>query len=262
MKTKTLLLAGLSALMLASCGMKSYKNEVSEEKFTEKLNEALSKNKIASAEGYFSFKFEFEKESKSVDKYYKNGKKLCKEVWESETEITIKFDSSKSICKIETEGESSHENECSSYEEEVDSEIVYQCDTQYSYEINVDEKLYEKEERINPSDYVAAQAFAVPKEQVSSFFGKIILGDKFYIDDNVFTIEEIFDEEDESKTKVGKTVYQLIIEDDKIKYYEEFDLEINEVNLKSKDEESVSWSIEKDDVSLKRIDLEKYLKIN
>lgn len=262
MKTKTLLLAGLAAFALASCGMKKYENEVSKEKFAEKLEEALAKNPLSGSKDYFSFEFKMEKESKSVDTYYKNDKKLSKTVMKAEEKYSNKFDASKSVCKIEEVGESTYESESTETSEKVDLEMVYQCDTTARYDINVTEKTYKKTELENPSASVASKALTYPASLLSAFSYKIMSGDKFYVDENVFTIEEIFDEEDESKTKVGKTVYQLVVEDEEISYYEEMSLEIKEVNLKTVDEGYCKWTFEKRDVSLKQVDLEKYLKVS
>lgn len=274
MKAKTLLLAGLSALALASCGMKKYENEVSADKFKEKLLDAISATKMVKFEDEeeksfkfecpdepYSFEFKKESEGKSVDTYYKNDKKLSKVTTEDKDEYTIKFDASKSIYKFEEEGKQSYESESLKTTEEVDASLVYQCNTTSLFEINVNEKTYTKVELENPADFVAADAFKKPCDILEGFSNNILVGDKFYIDENVFTIEEISDEEDESKTKAGKTVYQLIVEEDEIKYFEETSLEIKEVNLKTVTKDSLEWSFEKKDVSLKQVDLEKYLKV-
>lgn len=270
MKTKTLLLAGLSALALTSCGLKKYENEVSKDKFTQRLHEVLEKSSLTSKEGkdyifsFESFEFKLEKEYKLVDKYYKDDKKIAKTRNEGSSTQKIKFDKSKSICKIEVEGEDEYESESVETSEDVDSTKVYQSDNQYVYYIDVDHKTYESYKENNPSKEVAEKAFKTPNACLNNFLEKVENGssdngDKYYIDDNVFTYVENLKKEDEKVSKIGQDVYQLVIEDDKIKYCEELDLEINEQNLKTKDKSSESWTFEKSDVSLKSVNTDKYL---
>lgn len=262
MKAKSLLLAGLASFALASCGgVKGYKTEVRGKVFEEEIGKILNNSILLDPEENFSFVIESTSEMKIVETYLKNGDELSEKITESKSESEMRYDSENAVIRSKGTYDSLEEEEDDKKTEHFSGEMIYQKDKKNFYEVNLKTKLYEKTASSKPEDSV--KAFA--QTRISSFrtaLSSIAMSGsdiKNYIDDNVYTCEITINEEDDKTSKKGKTVYQAVVENDRISLFNESKVTNKALNYTEVIEDKGSCVLTKKNVSLDEVNLEKYL---
>ena len=262
MKAKSLFLLGLSAVALASCGgVKGYKTEVKNKVFKEEIEKILDSSILLDLDENFSFEIEATSESKTVETYLKNGKDLSEKITVSKSESNVRYDSNNYVIRSEGTYDSREIEEDREKIETFDGEMVYQKDKKNTYEINLETKLYEKEAASNPEEAIHSNAAAKISAIRYALSSMEMSGDdvKDFIDENVYTCEITTNEESDKTSKKGKTVYQVVVESDRISFFSESQVTLKALNYTEVIKDKGSFILTKKNVTLKEVDLEKYL---
>lgn len=261
MKIKSVLLVGLAGFALASCGgAKGYKNNVKHTVFLEEFEKIAEQSVILNPDKVYSYVLTAKDESLDIDTYIKNEKKLCENIIESHSEQKIEFDSVNSLLHVVSKGEEKYSDPSEEKVDTVNYDAQYQWDLKNLYVVDKNAKLYTKSAASLAKESIDTLAKGYITSKLASFAGKAYDSDlNFFIDKNVYTIEEKITEEDSSKTKNVKSIYQFTLLDNGYDYYSETTIEIKELNLTTVDKTSTSVSLRKKDVTIKSIDLGKYL---
>ena len=211
---------------------------------------------------FFSFVLKAEAEGNSTDTYIKNEKKLSVKKTEAQSHQDFEFDSENTIINIEGKSEQVFTDESTEESKTYEVSQAIQCDAKNVYTIDMNSKLYEKATTAQGKLQIEAIASSSLTSFLTTFALKAADPDlNFYIDKNVYTIEEKYTDEDKSITKNVKSIYQFTLLDDGYDYYEEESVEVNELNLKTVDVSINKVSMRKKNVSLKYVDVNKYLEI-
>ena len=262
MKAKSLLLAGLASFALASCGgVKGYKTEVKSKVFEEEIEKILNNSVLLDTEENYSFVIESSSEIKMVETYLKNGNELSEKVTETKSESELRYDSENAVIHSKGTYDSLEEEEDDKKTEHFAGEMVYQKDKKNFYEVNLKTKLYEKTASSKPEDSVKSVAQAKISSVRSALSSIAMSGSdiKNYIDDNVYTCEITINEENDKTSKKGKTVYQAVVENDRISIFSESKVTHKALNYTEVIEDKGSCVLTKKNVSLDEVNLEKYL---
>ncbi len=272
MKIKSLLLAGLAGVALASCGgVKSYETPVKRATFIKDLKSAFEKSAILGSDKTFSFEMESYSESKINEVYLKNDKELCEVISKSNAETFTQFDSVSNINygTVKQHYYDKNANEEKTYDVEYESQM--QIDAKHVYFIDMDAKLYTVENNSNPEEAVAVDALKTIAYSVTIFSEFIAAEDdddffpnaKFFEDGNVYTIENTDVEEEKDLTDITKDVYQIVLKEDGFEVHHTENREKKMLNYRKVVESSDNISAKrKDKVSLKEIDLHNYLEVD
>lgn len=261
MKAKSVFLLGLSAVALASCGVKGYSAKVEYKIFKDQLSKAVENSSLLDVEKPYSLVMETNSESSMEITHMKDGKNLSEEITKTKQSGTLKYDSDKSIAHVETVYESTEETAESFIEKQYNVEKTYQCDSKYFYDLDNKTKLFEKSQSSKSKELV----YDVARNQIQSFVNSLANmtfegdGVSHFIDDNVYTLEIVQNENTDGISKNGKTVYQVTFKDDRIEFASEGKTEIKQLNFKEVIVENSSFSLRKKNVSLDEEDVGKYL---
>lgn len=261
MKIKSLLLAGLAGVALASCGgVKGYKTEVKHKVFTDNIEKLVEESTLLSADQPFSFTINANSKSNTKTTYFKNGKSISEEKMEIKSETSCEFDSANSVLRSKGIYETYEEDASDVKTEKYDGDIVNQCDNKNFYEVDMKSKVYKKSASSKPADAVAAEASKAIKA-LGAFIAQMSIFDdaKYYIDGNVYTCELNENEEDEESTRTGKTIYQLVTSSDKIELYSESEVTLKKLNFTEVITDNSSYVLKKKDIKLNSVNLDKYL---
>lgn len=265
MKTKTLLLAGLSAVLLAGCGgLKSYKTEVKMETFLSSL-EKLQETSPLLDENPYSFEMKQSKELKNQIIYLQDKDELSKAVDEEKSEGEYKFDVINSILITKTSGEEKHEDPTYEKKEVVDYERVLQKDSKNLYEVDKKSETYTKDESADPEKAIAKAAMEQGLGLISAFaehVAEIGKDGTYYIDGDTYTVVLDKIDENSSRTKHLKTICQLTANKEGYEYYCSDLVEIEELHRKDIDYSLDKGSFKKKAVNLKAVDLHEYLEVD
>lgn len=261
MKIKSVLLVGLAGFALASCGgAKGYKNSVRHTVFLEEFEKIADQSAILNPDKVYSYVLTAKSEGRDVDTYIKNEKKLCENVIESHSEQKIEFDSVNSLLHAVGKSEEKYKDASENKVDTFNFDSQYQWDAKNLYVVDKNAKLYKKSAASLAKESINTLAKGYLTSFLASFATKAYDSElNFFIDKNVYTIEEKITEEGSSKTKNVKSIYQFTLLDNGYDYYSETTIEIKELNLTTVDKTSTSVNLRKKDVTIKSIDLYKYL---
>lgn len=264
MKTKTLLLAGLSAILLAGCGgQKSYKTEVKMETFLSSL-EKLEETSPLLDKNPYSFTLESKEEGGYEIIYMQNKDEISKAVKEDKSEGECKFDVINSVFSIKSSGEEKYKNPSLETKSEFDYNRVTQKDAKNIYQVDKKAETYTKDEQSDSEKAVAQYAMSAGLRFINSFKTNVTLigkDGKYYIDGDTYTVVLEKTDENTSRTKYTKTICQLTAKDDGYEYYYSDLTEITELHRKDIDKEVTYAKFSKKSVNLDPIDLHEYLEV-
>ena len=270
MKIKSLLLAGLAGVALASCGgVKSYKTEVKQATFASDLKKAFDASSLFNVKDPYSFVEDSESTFDMRIAHTKENKTFVEERKIEKTSGKVEYDSVSNVTHSEesTKRELRNNNEVDNYE--CEREIQTQADSSFYYTIDMDGKLYTKSETKIGAEEIKTHALLFINNPVDAFFdeyfGIAVMedpGSKFYIDGNVYTCENIIDDTEDGVHDYIQTIYQLVLLEDGFDFYYIVNREKTQLNEKFVVESADKSSFRrKDSVNLKSADLHDYLQV-
>lgn len=263
MKIKSILLLGLSAVALASCGgISRYKTEVAKETFMKDLEKAFEGN-LFDVEKPYSYVCSEEEGYTLTKKWSKDNKKLYIEKTVRDQSGEVKYDSVNHVMMMKEEGHSNDVVSKQSNDTKIRYNYVGQIDAGNVYTVDLDAKVYLKTETTIPETSI--QSAAIGKiTSVKSFFAKFTTSKtaKFFEDGNKFTVEEITNDDSSSTNEYIKEVCQLVINKNGYSTYSTLHRETTELNSKCiVDSYESKVLTRKDSLKLDAVDLHGLLEV-
>lgn len=261
MKAKNLLLLGLSAVALASCGgVKGYKTVVKETVFKENLNKLVDGSFLLNPDAPYSFVIESSSSSTIEQTFYKNGSSISEYRLETKSESAVKFDNKSNVARSVGTYECLEEDASDLKTEKYDGETIYQTDKKSLYDVDVNAGTYKKSAISKPEEAVFNTVFANVKKLKSSISMMPLLPDAtFYIDGDVYTAEVLASGEDDGSQRSGSTVYQVTILSDKIEFASQSEIVLKKLNYTEVIKDESTYVLKKKDVSVDGVNIDKYL---
>ena len=266
MKIKSVLLIGLSAVALASCGsFKNYKTQVRKETFDKDLENVVNSSVLFDSKNIYSFEETTNNVLNSEETWFKNGKAITKQIGKSSGHTHTRFDSKNLITRGELQEKYDDHNDYEHTLTEQDVTIQEQADSKAYYYVNVNEKLFTKTKVDDPKEYMTNKFKG--NITASKYVVQISAEDdgytSFYEDKNVFTIEHTYKEEDKEQSYYSHYVMQVVINENGYESHYECETESTSLNYKKTTYEKDDIVLRrKDNLNLKALNLDKFLEID
>ena len=266
MKIKSVLLIGLSAVALASCGsFKNYKTQVRKETFDKDLYNVVNSSVLFDSDNIYSFEETTNNVLNSEETWFKNGKAITKQIGKSSGHTHTRFDSKNLITRGELQEKYDDYNDYEHTLTEQDVTIQEQADSKAYYYVNVNEKLFTKTKVDDPKEYMTIKFKS--NIAASKYVVQISAEDdgytSFYEDKNVFTIEHTYKEEDKEQSYYSHYIMQVVINENGYESHYECETESTSLNYKKTTYEKDDIVLRrKDNLNLKALNLDKFLEID